>query len=251
MPLFTNSDEELNRAAEDILGDPGLRDELTDDEAQPLIDWGLEQVKLLARHAAARAQPAPLDDELKHLRRLMKRINRFVGLRALGDPEALATELERLTVVSRKLYGERPGLLPDAPSRTALVDEMADMSNSAVVLKLLALLGPEEAAAQYSTAQEDAEPTLQPRHEPPPALSQPPQPEQLAAPPQPERLTAPPEPDQLAAPPKYDRLTAPPPPGVLPSYAESPPTDSAPEPAPEESPSFTPDPSPSEGNDPA
>lgn len=231
MPILTNPDDELNRAAEQILDDPGLRDELTDDEAQPLIDWGLAQVKLLARNASARAQPAPLDVELKHLRRLMKRINRFVGLRALDDPAALATELERLTVVSRKLYGERPGLLPDEASRAVLVDEMAGMSNSAVVLKLLALLGPEETAAQFSTAQEDAAPSLLPRHEPPPALAQPPQPDQLAAPPQTDRLTAPPEKERLAAPPERERLAPPPQPGVLPPLPDSDPvTDQMPEP---------------------
>ena len=45
------------RAAETILGDVDLRDELTDDEAQPLIDFGLAQVEALARRAAGWPRP--------------------------------------------------------------------------------------------------------------------------------------------------------------------------------------------------
>jgi hypothetical protein len=54
-----NPEEIEARMAESILGDEGLRDELTDEEAQPLIDFGLRQVHDLARRASAQAAGLP------------------------------------------------------------------------------------------------------------------------------------------------------------------------------------------------
>lgn len=227
MPQSQDPGELAARAAEQLLGDAGLRDELTDDEAQPLLDWGLAQVKALAYATAAESavdsSPEAAEEALKGIMRLLKRINRFVGLRAQGDPDALAVELDRLRAVSGKLYGERPGLLPDEDARYALLDEIAAMDTPDVIQHLLGVFGPaaENAAPVAETVLPDAEsgsapeaaiePPLLPRHEVPPALSSPPQPAQLDAPPSLDRLAPPPRQEQLGAPPTPEKLAPPPP----------------------------------------
>ena len=179
------------QAAESIVGDPALRDELTDSEAEHLINWGLAQVTMLAKRAAAQESAEALDDSMKHLRKLMKRINRWVGLRASGDVERLQKELQRLGRISQSLFGDEVSLVDEAV-HIAFMKEQATLTNEQIVQQLLAMFAP-------------------------PWDPRPP----LTAPPVPDQLTAPPVPDQLTAPLPPEQITAPDNPDLLPSEGDS------------------------------
>jgi hypothetical protein len=195
MPLDTpEPEEEKRRAAESILGDVDLRDELTDDEAQPLIDFGLSQVEALARRAAGLSSPQTLDESVGNLRRLMKRINRFVAERRQGDPELTRKSLERIARISAELYGEAaPQPSPEALENFLKVE--SDLNNQIVVQQLLKMFAPPSPPAQE--------------------LDAPPQREQLAGPPKPDQIEPPAFLEKLGAPPKKPQIDAPPEPGLL------------------------------------
>ena len=195
MPLEAPSPEEMEkRAAESILGDPGIRDEMTDAEARPLIDWGLSQVAALVARAQYYATPELLDDPVGDLRKLMKRINRLIGHRTQGDEDRVRKGLERLAVLSERVYGEAaPKVAPGDLDR--LYEEMKALSNEQVVQKLVQVFAPPMP--------------------PPPELSAPPERDQLSAPPRRDELAAPPQYDQLTGPPDRERLAGPQQPDLL------------------------------------
>lgn len=208
MPVETPNPEELEaRAAESILGDAGLRDELTDDEAKPLIEWGVSQASAMARRvvaeAALQSDIDTLDESLASLRRLMKRVNRIVGRRAEGDPESLRKDVDRLASLSEKLYGDLVSR-PDTAQVEAFLTQQSLLSNEQIVAKLLAMYAPPPEPFN----QLDAPPK-------PGELSAPPKPDQLGAPPKPGELSAPQQPEQLEAPPDRQKLTGPEPPDLL------------------------------------
>jgi hypothetical protein len=176
-----NPEEIEARMAESILGDEGLRDELTDEEAQPLIDFGLRQVHDLARRASAQAAGLTLDDSVDNLRRLMKRINRFVGERAQGDPELTRQSLERVARVSQELYGNAV-LPPSLAEIEGFLKVQADLNTAQVVERLTRMFAPPDLPA--------------------PGLGAPLTPEQLSGPPKRDQLAGPPRPEQLAPPPQ-------------------------------------------------
>ncbi len=187
MPVELPQQDDLEKkAAESILGDASLRDELTDDEAQPLIDWGLAQVAQIARRASLMASTEAVEAALDDVRRLMKRVNRVVRHRALGDAEAVRSDLERLGALSARLFG-------DAVPRAALsqVDtfmaEQGNLSNGQVVKRLLGMFAPPLSLASQVTG---------PEAQPPPAAPQ--TPPQFGALPVNHQLTAPQSPDLLS-----------------------------------------------------
>lgn len=137
MPVPTPDPHELERrAAERIMGDPSLRDELTDEEARALIDWGLAQAAALVQRAVAQGTTETLDAAVDDLRRLMKRINRLVGHRTAGETERLPRDLERLARVSEQLYGNAAPRAAMAGPETFLA-EMAGLDNAQLVQRLL------------------------------------------------------------------------------------------------------------------
>jgi hypothetical protein len=195
MPLEAPNLNDLERqGADSIAGDPSLRDELTDDEAKPLIDWGLAQVTLLAQQAAAQASVEMMDASMRDLHRLMKRVNRLVGARASGDTARVREELDRLARLSGEMYGEETAPV-DSARLDAFMDEQESLSNQEVITRLLAMFAPP--------------------WDPRPALT---------APPTPGQLSPPAERDRLPAPPERGRLPAPPVPDLLPHGGEETPT---------------------------
>ncbi len=137
MPVPTPDPHELEqRAAERIMGDPSLRDELTDEEARPLLDWGLAQAAALVQRAVAQGTTETLDAAVDDLRRLMKRINRLVGHRTAGETERLPKDLERLARVSEQLYGSAvPRAAMARPE--AFLAEVVGLDNAQLVQRLL------------------------------------------------------------------------------------------------------------------
>ena len=80
----------LERAAERLLEDEGLRRDLTDDEAQPLLDWALAQLQ------AAAAARASLPDVLERTRATAHEVNNLLAVAGDGDTAALAGRLREL-----------------------------------------------------------------------------------------------------------------------------------------------------------
>lgn len=138
MPIEMPPEDLETQAAESILGDTSVRDELTDDEAQPLINWGLAQIKaVLGRQQEA----APAEEALDDLRKLLKRINRFTGKRMMDAPEDLRRDLERMAKYSRSVHGEDfPA--PDEAQLDAFMQEHEALTNGEVVQKLMQLFAP-------------------------------------------------------------------------------------------------------------
>lgn len=99
---MTTVTERAALAAESILGNERLTNNLDDDAAKVLLDWGLAYVETIA------AQTEGLDDEqaeemmaprLKALRSLMKLVNKWVPRRAKLDATASETKLEEVTAL--------------------------------------------------------------------------------------------------------------------------------------------------------
>ena len=80
------NDPNVRRHVEQIYENPDLRDELDDDQAQVLLDWGAKQIEQMDGSSDSSEQ---VDSRAGHVQTLLKRINRFVGQRAyLSDAES-------------------------------------------------------------------------------------------------------------------------------------------------------------------
>jgi hypothetical protein len=86
------------RAIEQLLEDESLTDDLVDEAARLLLDWGVTQLDTLFQ-SAQEPSPAELDACALRLRRLMRRVNRRAG-RASADQQA-----ERVREILSHLQG--------------------------------------------------------------------------------------------------------------------------------------------------
>jgi hypothetical protein len=129
-----------------------------------------------------------LDEATHNLRRLMKRINRFVAARAEGDSERLQREMDRMSVLSSQLFGAL-AVQPDESGRQTFLQDQTELTKDQVILRLLAMYGPPwDLRAPLTSPPEHGK------------LAAPPEKQRLAAPPSPERLAAPPQPYHLQPP---------------------------------------------------
>lgn len=113
--MHTDDIQRWTAVIHDKLADAGssIREGLTDDEARPLMDWGVDQAPRLAARLAGPDTPAPSDDQVKEaahaLTRLMTRITWVVTYRDQKDDEWLMRTLVKINQLSQEVYG------PDAP----------------------------------------------------------------------------------------------------------------------------------------
>lgn len=138
---------------EDTLADANaVREGLRDDEALPLMDWGVAQARVLgARMAspqAAAQEPEPgagaeaqVDEKAYALVRLMTRITWVVTYRHKKDAAWLTRTFNKINDLSRELHG------PDAPVLSddeiaAWIATHAQHSNAELVQDLIARLTP-------------------------------------------------------------------------------------------------------------
>jgi hypothetical protein len=142
-------------AAETILEISGLTDNLTDEEARPLIAWGLSQAESAVHQVVATSQTVdmlPQDDltpvlteRLGPVRRVMKAINSLTADRFGLSPGELAGELAYIQDLAQKL----PSPPPLAAADIAVGDlpaRQASLDNSAFVSAMLSMLGSEPAS---------------------------------------------------------------------------------------------------------
>jgi hypothetical protein len=169
-------------AAETILETSGLTDNLTDEEARPLIAWGLSQAASAVHQVVATSQaidmlpqddPTPaLTERLGPVRRVMKAINSLTSDRHNLSSEEVAGELAHIQDLAQNL----PSPPPFAAADIAVDDlpaRQAGLDNSAFVSAMLSMLGggpasqPKEleqsAPAGSTAATASSEPASQPQ----------------------------------------------------------------------------------------
>jgi hypothetical protein len=126
--------------AERVAGDESLRSELTDDEAQVLMDWAQAQVVACADASAAIADDQQAKDALQGaLRSIMamaRGINRFAGNNGARDEDATTAQLCTLFAVSPA------GASPDVQEACrAVAREEKAMTRAGLVRRLTAIAG--------------------------------------------------------------------------------------------------------------
>jgi hypothetical protein len=111
----TVSEDRLQRAAEMILGDEGLTDEMQDAPASRLLDWAVSAAHRLAEQTAdmdeAQAQ-AFLDERVQDLRRVVRRINKLMGAHANGAGDEIGDTLQKIIEAASQV----PVLAPQPPT---------------------------------------------------------------------------------------------------------------------------------------
>lgn len=128
----------FRHAIERMYGDVALTDELRDDEAQSLLQWGEQEVEHLD-------QQTDNDDEqtfqtrFKQIRTIIKRVNRLVGYRSEYTPaevrEKLTLLLDDLRELGRPVNEERV---------ERFLDSYQQMGDDEAVAALLDIIQPPE-----------------------------------------------------------------------------------------------------------
>lgn len=108
----SSTDKLRRQAAETILEVSSLTDELTDEEARPLIAWCLMQGEAAADALSASVDLASppardasemLSERVAPVRRLMRAINALAGGRQVLSPQQVFSELETIRTVAEAL----------------------------------------------------------------------------------------------------------------------------------------------------
>ena len=85
---MSNLEQQIRAEQQRLYEIPNLTDEMDDDPAQALLEWGSSQIPKLA------SDEKQLENRAKRLRRLMQTINQFMGNYRRMDRERMAHELE-------------------------------------------------------------------------------------------------------------------------------------------------------------
>lgn len=149
MPL----DDRIRQAAENILGNASLGEDLMDDEAQVLLDWGLDLSRLFVQRTGElddnQALPI-LDEGLTALRRTMRRVSKLVGNLPHADPVTAEKQLGRVLEAADQL----PGVALHAPADLgAEMEELRTLPPGQALERVLAWFsfGEEDRGAEEST----------------------------------------------------------------------------------------------------
>jgi hypothetical protein len=147
------SESQLERGLEYLYSDTSVRDELTDDEARELLQWGEAQITQLAGQEMDDEQ---FDEAFAHLRKLISRINRFTGRRSGMDAEEQQTAVQRIaesaaTMAAQSLSAQAA---PDfsAERLNAYLQRHAALDNIANIHALTSLVAPPSTTAESTPA---------------------------------------------------------------------------------------------------
>lgn len=108
-------EERVRQAADNILGDESLGADLVDEQAQVLLDWGLNLAERVVRSTQALDEgqaSAVIDEGLYALRRTMRRVGKLVGNLNHMEAEAAQERLSKILNVADQL----PGVQVHAPA---------------------------------------------------------------------------------------------------------------------------------------
>lgn len=130
---------------EAIASTSAVREGLHDDEATPLIEWGIAHSEHLGRRMAAPGATAPTPEQVDStafaLVRLMTRITWLVVYRNKKDAAWLTRTFAALNQASRELYGEDAPVLSDEEIAAWIAEHPAH-SNAELVQGLIARFTP-------------------------------------------------------------------------------------------------------------
>ena len=122
----------MESAIQQLYEDPGLRDELTDDLATPMLTWAEGEVTRLDSRSP---DDSAFQTEFERLRDLLTAVNRFIGRRAFALPEDQQVALEKIAEHAGTLGYAMP------PERlAAFMQTQATMDNAAALSSLLGLI---------------------------------------------------------------------------------------------------------------
>jgi hypothetical protein len=164
MPEQLSLEQLQKLAAETILSASSLTDELTDEEARPLIAWGMAQAKAAARQVASQAFTTALPaqdireivaNRLTPVRRTLKLINNLVAERHDLSVETMTEELQYLHELAGRL--PEPPLAAAGEALSELAAQQTDMDNATFVSAVLSSL-----AKKSPTEQKPPEEMLEP-----------------------------------------------------------------------------------------
>ncbi|MBZ0290280.1 MAG: hypothetical protein K8I30_21830 [Anaerolineae bacterium] len=133
------SDNQAERAIQQLYEDTSARDELSDDEANVLLQWGETQIRDLG---ARDMDDTAFDEAFAHLRGVMKNINRYTGQRAYKTPEELTALLNELATEAQAMGVEVQAAQLTVPEAQGV----GSGDNIAVIQALTALVTPAKAA---------------------------------------------------------------------------------------------------------
>ena len=133
------TDEQAQHAIQQLYEDTSARDELSDDEANVLLQWGEAQIRELG---ARNLDDTAFDEAISHLNGVLKNINRYTGQRAYKSPEELSALLNELAT-----HAQAMGVNVQAAQLAVPEAQTADGDNIAVIQALTSLVTPGQTPA--------------------------------------------------------------------------------------------------------
>jgi hypothetical protein len=133
------TDDQAQRAIQQLYEDTSARDELSDDEANVLLQWGEAQIRELG---ARNLDDTAFDEAISHLNGVLKNINRYTGQRAYKTPEELTALLTELAT-----HAQAMGVDVQAAQLAVPEAQAADGDNIAVINALTSLVTPGQTPA--------------------------------------------------------------------------------------------------------
>jgi hypothetical protein len=133
--VHKKSDRESQLAVETLLDSEGLTDDLRDEAAKRLLNWGIAQAERLA------AAATDADRTVGTLRRLIRRVNNLVAQQSRLTDDEFAAEVDDLTTFAAERLGFRT---PKGITARSLLAEREAMGEAQMVDRLTALLQPEQ-----------------------------------------------------------------------------------------------------------
>lgn len=114
---LTVGEDRLQRAADAILGDETLTDEMDDAPASQLLDWAVGVSKQIAGKTADMQDDqavAYLDEKMQTLRKVVRRVNKLIGTTAAsGDTTELVDTLQKVMEAASEVEGLSPTVPAD------------------------------------------------------------------------------------------------------------------------------------------
>ena len=136
----------LQLALEQLYERPNLADNLTDDDARILLNWGEVQLRELA---AANLEQRQFEEFANLVQRVMRAVNRLVGQRADIDDEKMRKRMLRLLTQAISLAGgdeqtleqwrNMPGAESLIDAANQLIEQKSELSDAEMVERLLQL----------------------------------------------------------------------------------------------------------------
>ncbi len=120
--------ERVRQAAESILGNEGLTDNLDDKAAQALLGWGVACAERIARSTAGmddETAKAAMDPRMQALRRMLRAVNRWFPRRLEAGFEENRAALDAVIEYAARVYGPEITLPDEEQLRAFLHNDLA------------------------------------------------------------------------------------------------------------------------------